>query len=248
MVSLFITDIDGCLAEPYQPYDLSGFQALADLAADPSLLPLSICSGRAYAYVEAVTQALGLTTPVLFESGGGLFDPQAAQITWNPAFTDDVAAALETMRHWFATEAVPGTKLSIDHAKRTQAGVVTPDTSEIRALRPRVLRFVEATVPQLTVFTTDNSIDVVPPTINKRTGIAWLSDQLGIPMEQIAYIGDTDADLPALEAVGYPFAPANAHGIITERIPRVTEGRVIDGTLEAYRWCVAHNTTGAPDG
>lgn len=248
MINLFITDIDGCLSEPYRPFDLDHFSVLRRYAGDaspptsPGLAPaVSICSGRAYAYVESMTQALGLTCPVLFESGGGMFDPVTAQTTWNPAFTDEVAAELEEVRHWFATDCVPGTKMSLDHAKRTQAGVVTPDTSEIRDLRPRAEAFVEENLPHLVVFSTDNSVDIVPPAITKKTGIAWLCDQLGIAPTETAYIGDTDADLDALLSVGYPFAPANAHKVVREQVPHVTQGKVIRGTVEAYQWCLQHN-------
>ena len=248
MINLFITDIDGCLSEPYRPYDLNQFAVLRRYAGDasppkrPGLAPaMSICSGRAYAYVEAVTQALGLTAPVLFESGGGMFDPVTAQTTWNPAFTDEIAAELEEVRHWFATDCVPGTKMSLDHAKRTQAGVVTPDTAEIEALRPRAEAFVEENLPHLVVFSTDNSVDIVPPDITKRTGIAWLCDHMDIETSNTAYIGDTDADLDALLSVGYPFAPANAHDVVREQVPHVTKGEVISGTVEAYRWCLHHN-------
>lgn len=230
---------------PYEPYDLDGFAALREYARAADGVdvapPVSICSGRAYSYVEAVTQALGVTVPVLFESGGGMFDPVAAQTTWNPALTREIEAELETVQHWFATEVVPGTKMSVDHAKRTQAGVVSPDVEEIRTLRPEVLQFVEETVPDLHVFTTDVSIDVVPDGITKKSGLQWLAEHFGIDVEAIAYIGDTDGDLPALRTVGHSFAPANARTGITDAVDHVTDGAVIDGTLEAYRQCLAHN-------
>ena len=50
MIKLFVTDIDGCLAEPYEPYDLealSTLRRLADGAQGPAPA-LSICSGRPY--------------------------------------------------------------------------------------------------------------------------------------------------------------------------------------------------------
>jgi hypothetical protein len=248
VITLFVTDIDGCLSLPYQPYDLDGFAALrqhAQAAGAPGenlgLPSVSICSGRSYSYVEAVTQALGLATPVLFESGGGMFDPVAAQTTWNPAFTDEIEAELEAVRHWYATDVVGGTKMSIDHGKRTQAGVVTPDSDEIRALRPRALQFVEENTPDLQVFATDNSVDIVPEGITKRTGLEWIAEHFGLHMQHVAYIGDTDADVPALEAVGVSFAPCNAHGVVLNCVDHVTEAAVVDGTLEAYRWCLAHN-------
>lgn len=248
MIKLFVTDIDGCLATPYQPYDLEGLatlRRLADEAGAPTeshpTPALSVCSGRPYPYVEAITQALGLTVPVLFEGGGGRFDPVAAQTTWNPALTDEIEAEIEEVRHWFVTECVPGTKMSIDHAKRTQAGIVSPDADEIKAVRPRTEDFVAENVPDLRVFSTDVSIDVVPPGITKRTGLEWLTDHLGVDMSEIAYIGDTDSDLGALSAVGTSFAPANADEEVLRTVDHVTDGRVLDGTLEAYRWCLNRN-------
>ncbi len=248
MIKLFVTDIDGCLATPYTAYDLDGMAALrgyVDEAGPPtaehSVPALSICSGRPYPYVEAMTQALGLTVPVLFEGGGGRFDPVAAQTTWNPRLTDEIEAAVEEVRHWFFTECVPGTKMSIDHAKRTQAGVVSPDPEEITDVRPRTEQFVADRDLDLRVFSTPVSVDVVPPGITKQTGLEWLTDHLGVAMSEVAYIGDTDSDLGALSAVGTSFAPANADEEVLRTVDHVTDGSVLDGMLDAFRQCIRWN-------
>ncbi len=245
MIKLFITDIDGCLAEPYAPYDLDGLGTLRRQAKDgrKESPALSICSGRSYPYVEAMTQALALTTPVLFEAGGGRFDPVAAQTTWSPHLTDEVEDKLSTVQRWFVTECIPGTSVSLDHAKRTQAGVVSPEVDEIRALHPRTEQFVAENAPGLHVFSTDVSVDVVPPGITKRDGVEWLADHLEIGLDEVAYIGDADSDIEALKAVGTSFAPANASETVRAQVDHVTEGTVIEGTLEAYRYCRAQNNT-----
>ena len=59
--------------------------------------------------------------------------------------------------------------------------------------------------------------------------------------EEIAFIGDTSGDIEALEAVGFSFAPTNAVERVKDIVQIVTEGAVMDGVLEAYRWCVRHN-------
>ncbi len=248
MIKLFVTDIDGCLAQPYTGYDLEGLATLRDHAAQAGAPAaehptpaVSICSGRPYPYVEAMTQALDLTVPVLFEAGGGRFDPVEAQTVWNPAFTDEIAAEVEEVQHWFVTECIPGTKMSLDHAKRTQAGVVSPDADEIVKARAETERFVEAHVPDLRVFSTDVSVDVLPPGITKRKGLEWLTDHLGVEMDEVAYIGDADSDLEALAAVGTSFAPANADAEVRRAVDHVTDGSILDGTLEAYRACLDVN-------
>lgn len=248
-IALFVSDIDGCLAAPYTPYDLDRLQALAahtraagSLSQTDTMRPvLTLCSGRPYAYVEAMSQALGIVTPVLFESGAGRFDPVAAQTTWHPALTEELEEQLDEMRAWFRREAVPGTKISIDHAKRAQAGIVTPDPEEIIAVRPRALAFVENHLPDLKVFTTEVSIDVLSPNITKRAGLMWLSEHLNVPLDAMAYIGDTDGDIVALEAVGHAFAPANAHESVKQHVDHVTNAPLAAGTLAAYEQCLAYN-------
>ncbi len=242
VIKLFISDIDGCLAAPYEAYDLEGLSTLRRLPDEADTAPtLSICSGRSYPYVEAMTQALALTTPVLFEAGGGQFDPVAAQTAWSPHLTDEVEAKLRTVERWFVTECVPGTHISLDHAKRTQTGVVSPEVEEIRALLPRTEKFVAEEAPGLHVFATDISVDVVPPGITKRDGVEWLAERLDLGLDEMAYIGDAETDLEALNAVGTSFAPANADAAVRAEVDHVTEGTVLEGTLEAYRYCWAQN-------
>jgi len=249
MIKLFVTDIDGCLSEPYAPYDLDGFATLRRLAQEAGLIgegeapSLSVCSGRAYPYVEAITQALHVRTPVLFEGGGGRFDPEAAQTTWNPAFTEAIEAEIDAVRHWFVTEITPGTSLSLDHAKRTQAGVVSPDPGVIADVRRQTEQFVADEAPDLQVFATDVSVDVVPPGITKRSGLDGLADHLDLSMNEMAYIGDTEADLEALSAVGTSFAPTNADAAVRERVDHVTDGSVMEGTIAAYRACLPTSST-----
>jgi len=249
MIKLFVSDIDGCLAVPYEPYDLDRFQALADHAAAAPTAGIadrrpavSLCSGRAYAYVEAMTQVLGLTTPVLFESGGGLFDPVAAQTVWHPDFTSEVEAQIQEIRRWMQnTLCGSDTKTFVDHNKRTQAGVASPDTAEIEAHLPAVQAFVNDVNSDFHVFTTHISIDVLPATITKKQGLEWLGRHLGITVSEMAYIGDTGGDLPALQSVGASFAPANAEEAVRQGVDIVTDAPVLEGTLEAYAWCIEHN-------
>jgi hypothetical protein len=249
MIKLFVSDIDGCLAEPYRPYDLDRFQAMAAYAAaapdvsTASARPaVSLCSGRAYSYVEAMAQVLGLETPVLFESGGGMFEPVEARTTWHDDFSAEVEAELRAIRRWMLeTLCRPDTAISLDHNKRTQAGVVSPNTDELEAHLPDVEAFVDEMTSDFRIYTTHISIDVLPAPITKKQGLAWLARHLGITVEEMAYIGDTGGDLPALNQVGVSFAPANAEERVRREVDIVTESPVLAGTLEAYAWCVQHN-------
>ncbi len=243
MISLFVSDIDGCIAEPYQPFQLERLTALVDLLhdPDPAVPSFSLLSGRAYAYVEAISQLLGLTTPVLFESGGGMFDPEAARVKWNPALTPEVERDLQEIRHWLVADCLPGTNMMFDYGKRTQMGIVGPDFDEVMEVVPRVERFVQENFPVFRVFHTPVSIDISLDRITKRQGMQWLSEELDVPLEKIAYIGDTNGDLPALEIVGHSFAPANAASAVRRMVDHVMDAPVADGVYAALEQCIDIN-------
>lgn len=248
MIRLFISDIDGCLAEAYRPYDLQAFARLRRVVTEsgrlddvPGVPSFSLCSGRAYGYVEALSQVLGLQTPMLFESGGGIFDPIAVRVYWHPAFTDDVEREIEDVRAWLISDVLPGSSMMYDYGKRTQAGIIGPDFSEVEAREPLVRRYVQDNHPRLNVLHTSVSIDVVATGVTKLDGLHWLCGELGTSLAEIAYIGDTHGDIPALEAVGASFAPANATDDVKQAVTEVVPSPVIHGVIEAYQRCLEHN-------
>lgn len=245
VIKLFLTDIDGCLSEPYAAFDSAGFGQLrawgAAAETDPAIPRIGICSGRAYAYVEAVAQMLDLRGPALFESGGGRFDLQTARIRWSAALTPEVERQLDAVRAFFHDEIVPRGGFSFDYGKRAQAGVVTLDPNQLAAAVRDTRRHVQESYPDLMVADTHVSVDVLPRGLSKRVAVEEVAREEGLDLAEIAFIGDTHGDMCALEVVGASFAPANAQPAVRECVASVTVGAVLDGVLEAYRACIAHN-------
>ena len=246
VIRLFLADIDGCLSEPYVPFDLDGFRTLrqwGDCAETDERYPrIGVCSGRSYAYVEATAQALGLRAPALFESGGGRFDLGDARITWNPALTPEVEDALDECRAFLLAEVVPQSKtISFDYGKRSQAGIVSPVVGECEVFLPAVERFVTDLGADLRPYHTPYSIDVVPASLTKVRALRWLAASDGLDLSQVAFIGDTNGDAPAIEAAGLGFAPRNAAAPAKDAADHVTDGGTLAGVLEAYRACLHHN-------
>lgn len=247
MIRLFVSDIDGCLSEPYQIMDIDRLVQLSKLVKEGGALDshsvypaFSLCSGRPIPYVECIAQLLGVVEPVLFESGGGMFNPKTAEVTWNPRITSNVRQQIDQVSTWMINHCLEGTSMVFDYAKRTQAGLIGPEHDEIVVTIPRVKAFIEQNGLNLMVQPTHLSIDVVPVGMTKEFGMQWMADQQELSLAEIAYIGDSVSDVEALKVVGRSFAPENADALARETVDVVTAYQA-QGVLDAVHACIASN-------
>ena len=247
MIRLFISDIDGCLARPYQPFELDKLAEIrqlveqAGLPGTDGIVPsFSICSGRPYAYVEAMSQVLGLTTPVLFESGAGMFDPVAAQHRWHPGVDKTTLEEISHVKS-FMKRLAKNTVMMVDLAKQTQASVVAPGPEPIEAIFLEVQAFVSLYHPGLETFQTLHSVDVLAPHLTKQAGVQWLASSFDLDISEVAFIGDSEGDLGALQVVGRSYAPSNANIIVREKVDVATVGPDVVGVMEAYQEAIQFN-------
>ncbi|MCA0267990.1 MAG: HAD hydrolase family protein [Bacteroidetes bacterium] len=231
---LFLADVDGCLAEPYRPYNLDVLRRVAEAIRVPGHPPFALLTGRAYGYAEAFAQLLGLTAPAFFEAGAGAFLLPEARTVWHPAVTDDALAALDEVRRWFFAEllpAVPG--LVFDHGKRAQVGAIGPDVRQVQEASARTRRFVDDLGAPLTVFETHVSVDVLVHGLTKGDALDWIAELTGTPVDRMAFIGDSEGDVGALRRVGFPYAPANATAAV-QAVAETMPQPLAEGVLEAY--------------
>ena len=246
MIRLFVTDLDGCLSHPFQPPAWEALLALVRLhaqrAADPSIPPLSICTGRPLSYAEAVAQWLAVTTPILFESGSGMYDPVENRVRWAPSIDGRTEAVLDRLRrriHGELVERFPGTVA--EFGKQKDVGVTNPDERVIATLLAAVTDIVrEDGNDAVEIHHTAVSVNVIPRAANKGAGLAWLAEHLDLPLTAMAYVGDSGGDISALRCAGMAFAPANAIDAV-KAIAAVTTGEATLGVLEAYQAVIAHN-------
>ena len=250
MIRLFVSDLDGCISYPFRPPPLDAISELVSLhnrrESDPAVPLLTLCTGRPLAYAEAVAQWLSVTVPILFESGCGMYDPTRIQVSWSPRITGATKRALDQLRHVIHRDVAqhhPGTMP--EFAMRIDVGVVNPDRQRVRDLRQAVETLV-ADYPdaELEVHDTPVSVNVIPRAANKGAGVAWLAEHLGLSLDEVAYMGDSQGDISALTRVAMPFAPANAAAEV-KALARVTRGEATLGLVEAFRAVVEYNRISA---
>jgi|GEM_PF-218641 len=283
MIEYFVSDVDGCLATPFQEPD---WEALSQIRAyhqrarldrqtqGESPYPLlSICTGRPLAYTEALTQWLGIRTPFVFESAL-VFDLEKYQVrgaathrnAWiqtDPSSIHTINATgnyeldnfsslsqhpgvqdIHQVKEWFLHEVVPRyPEMSIEFAKILDAGLVCHDPELVDIVEQETEQYLEQHgLTHLEIHTTDVSINVLLGGNNKGLGLRLLANAFQTPLSQIAYIGDSSGDIPALDLVGRPFTPANARTIVRQQEGyQHLSSHTTASVLEAYELCVKDN-------
>lgn len=219
---------------PYESFRMDRIRELMDRIQEPGRPVFSLCSGRAYAYVEAMTQLLGIRVPTLFESGAGMFDVTTGTSKFHPSFTPAIRRDVKDIQVFMeqVIDRYPG--LSMDHAKLTQGAAAGREEYGLYDALAEIKEFVDREFPHFNTFHTHISIDVVPEGLTKAEGISWLAEEMGLSMEEVAFIGDTNGDLPALKIVGRSFCPANGQDALKAQVDHASALCDIDAVIEAF--------------
>ena len=245
-IKVFVTDLDGCMTDPFETPNWEAYSQIRALQLqselDPSIPPMSICTGRPMPYAEAQAQFLGVRLPFVFESGGGFYDLTTNTLTWNPIVTDALLSDIEAIRPWAHDEIFPNFPGSMpEFAKFTDVGLIHRDKSVIDEIHVLAAKKISQEYPHFEVHKTDVSVNIIVKKANKGEGLTYLSKMLEVDLSEMAYIGDSSGDIPGLELVGMAFAPSNAHEPVKEVAHLVTSSPSTLGVLEAYHWIIQHN-------
>lgn len=244
-IDYFILDLDGCVSDPFQSPDwalLSKLRQLSDLSyVDPNIPQLSICTGRPGPYTEAIGQWLNIQQPVIFEGGAGMLDLNTQNVKWNPALPSDAHSVVNIMMRHIQTLKQQYPEIQPETSKTLDAAFTCSDPAVIRQLLPDFQAFVKQYCPRLCVHTTDISISALWPQANKGSGLTWLCEEIQTSLANVAYIGDTGADIPAIEFAAIGFTPQNGTPANKAAADIVTAGYSTHGVLEAWHYLIEHN-------
>ncbi len=247
-VQLIAADIDGCLSPGlFRPYNLKKLQEIADFnnksKSDPIYPPLTICTGRPEPYAEAVLQLVQSYYPAVSEHGGLLCGIDPPLMTVNPILPDDLQDKMLVLKQRiFAAQKADGNDFMLEPGKETHCTVFTENDMTVERLHDVLSEILRDTNLPFLLKAGRSCINVFPSMLHKGMGIEWLSRETGIPTGNMGGIGDSDNDVPFLEAVGYPASPSN--GSDPAKAVKgcfVSEKPDIDGVLDFYRHCVEMN-------
>lgn len=258
-ISALISDVDGTLVTSTKTLTAASREAVADLQARG--VRFAVVSARPPRGMQMLAEPLALQTPLAGFNGGAFTDRDLKVIEDHPLSPDAARRAHDLLSHrgvdvwvfsgldWLlanldnphvATEirAVhfqPTLVASFETALRSPYKVV--GVSQDHALLAQVEREMqvalggEASVARSQPY----YLDITHPMANKGTAVARLAALMGVPLAEVAVIGDGHNDIGMFERAGLSIAMGNAAADVQSRARFVTASNDQDGFAEAVR-------------
>lgn len=219
-IRLIVADIDGCLsAGTGHPFDHDLLQTLAwanrESRTNSTVPAITLCTGRPQPYAECLLQAIHGYHPALCENGSVIFNPANHDIFHHPDYGPEEAERLEELHRRVATELCKS-NVQPEPGKMTHITLIVQPPDTPAGLYPRACEIAAEFGDTFQVELTSICVHILFRHIHKGIGVQWLSHHTGIPLSQMAGIGDAAPDIAFLCLVGHAYAPANAEPAVKE--------------------------------
>ena len=216
MIKLIVTDIDGCLTSGgISRFDLAFFQEIQrwNRAArcNPSVPPITVCTGRPQPYVEAIVQLMDCYMPAICESGGVFYDFSSRTLLLNPAFTDDLKEKYQTLFDRVTVQFLNGARpITLEPGKFTEITLIPYPPLDVDTIWDEACEFLQPFEHDFRISRTRSVVNFSTHVIDKGKGIEWLSEKTDIMCKEMAGFGDSAVDALFLKHVTFPGCPDNA--------------------------------------
>jgi Cof subfamily protein (haloacid dehalogenase superfamily) len=255
--SAVISDVDGTLVTDEKTLTSRAVSAAAELRANGIIF--SITSARPPRGLRNLLGSLGITTPVIGFNGGVIASPDMAIITEHLLSPDVARRAVEMLdaggaqvwvfsgQDWLIRDA-EGSYVGLEERTVAFAPTVVPNfgsaldsaakivgTSVDFGRLERCERDVKNALGDKAFVARSQPyyLDVTHPLANKGTALTELASLMGIPLAEIAVLGDGGNDVAMFERSGLSIAMGNASPEVQLAADFVTDSNREDGFANA---------------
>ena len=217
-VKALAVDIDGTLADDSRRVNLDAVAALRKV--QDSGVPVMLASGNVLPIAYALSNYLGLTGPIIAENGGIVSYKQKIWVLGDPA---GPKRAYEHLKTKMAAE-----RLFTDKWRETEVGLKREvSLEEVK----RILKGWDVEVE-----TTGWAVHIMQKGMNKFVGVRKGCELLGISVNDVAAIGESDNDEMMIRECGWGVAVGNAFEGTKQAASFVAEGDDGEGVVEGLQW------------
>ncbi|MEW6592953.1 MAG: phosphoglycolate phosphatase [Candidatus Hadarchaeota archaeon] len=220
MIKLIMTDVDGTISFEGRELDLKGVEALR--RAESSGIPVGLATGNILPFAEAASVLIGVSGPIIAEDGGVIFYQATGR-------KEVLGARAEADRGLAALEREFGPLKQTRNSPDRLTGL----TLEREVALEDVRKALKRKGFDLVAVDSGFAIHIKSPEVNKGGALRRLAEMMGVPLDNIAAIGDGQNDVEMLQAAGVSFAVANASDEVKKSGKFVTKGYHGEGVAEA---------------
>jgi len=208
-------DIDGTITNQNREICVNAINALRK--AEVNGYPIILVTGNVLCAAKMVSVMVGTSGGIVSENGG----------------------YIQTRKKNLVLGDIKKSILAYNHLK-SEHNIKKTEFSEIRLSEIAIVRNIdEETVKEsvknfdVEVYDTKFAIHLTDPEVNKGKSLEIVAKDMGINVDEIMAVGDSENDLEFLEVAGFKVAVANADKELKENSDYVTQKPYGDGTAEA---------------
>jgi Cof subfamily protein (haloacid dehalogenase superfamily) len=255
--SAVISDVDGTLVTDEKVLTSRAVSAAAELRANG--ITFSITSARPPRGLRDLLGSLGITTPVIGFNGGVIASPDLAIITehlLSPAVARQAVEMLDAAgvhvwvfsgQDWLIRDA-GGPYVGFEERTVSFGPTVVEEFGTALEVAAKIVgvsknfKILERCEREVRTALADDAfvarsqpyyLDVTHPLANKGTALVEISRLLGVPLAEIAVIGDGGNDVAMFERSGLSIAMGNASPAVQRAADLVTDSNEEDGFANA---------------
>jgi len=189
------TDIDGTLAPGDRDIPLEAIKAMRDLEANG--MPVILASGNPYPSLMGLRKYLGCSGAIICEGGGSVEYRGEVRVIGSK---EKALKALRRLKEVFGD------------------GIVEPwsnpyrftDVALERRIERRLIEEVLAGFPDVRLLDTGFFYHIIDKEANKGVGLRVAAELMGLGLDEVAAVGDSENDVEMLKEAGFAAVVANA--------------------------------------
>jgi hydroxymethylpyrimidine pyrophosphatase-like HAD family hydrolase len=221
MIRLVVVDVDGVLSHgEAAPLDFAVLQRLAEFndraRQDPTSPALTLCTGRPAPYVEVLMQAIHGYHPAVYENGAGLYIPEPYGFKWHAAITPTTQAGLMRLQAALHDGLVAADLAYFQPGKAASLSLFPCPGVSLDELARMAGQVADGIGGQFVIERAMTCINVLVSGVDKAEGVRWLSRETGIPLAEMAGVGDAQSDMKFMQLLRWSGTPANAHASVKQ--------------------------------
>jgi len=207
-------DIDGTITYGDRRLDLEAIQSLRDL--EESGIPVILSSGNILCFMNAASIMIGTSGPLIAENGGIIEVENVVHYMGN---YDNVERFYNHL----------SSKYDLRKVKRSE--LRKTEIAMFRDIDIDILREELDDKYGVDLIDSNFAIHIIDRDVNKGNALKFTSELIGIPIEEIAAVGDSENDYEMIKCAGVGICIGD--GMLSEVSEYVTKNRFGKGAVEA---------------